>query len=572
MQHIGSHRSIATSFLIYNNRKQQAANQLLLNKSITLSTIHARPLQQLVEVATRCYKTRVDIPPKKSPNSKVVTNLKPIFEKHLFPGAAVNIGGFGLGGTPETLLHELEHFEEARDLTIASMTAGIDGFGLGKLFEVDGKVKRVLASYVGENKNFEEMFFGGKLEVELTPQGTLAARMKAAGAGIPAFYTPAGAGTIYSEGGLPVRYNGNSEQLEVEVESPKRETRVFNGKEYVMEEALPADVSLVKAYKADTRGNLVFRGTSRNANPDVAMSGRICIAEAEHIVEAGELKPDEIHLPGIYINYVVPAIRNEKKIERLKVSNDDDHQQSVLATIGKGRERMVKRAAKEFKSGMYVNLGIGIPTLASNYIPDDVQIELQAENGLLGLGPYPNLNKRQHPDADFINAGKETVTAIPGASTFSSSDSFSMIRGGHVNLTILGGLQVSSKGDLANWIIPGKLVKGMGGAMDLVSAPGAKVVVTMDHVARDGSPKILEDCTLPLTGRRVVDRIITDRCVFDCNNQDGGLTLVEIASGFTVEDIKNCTGCSFKIADEILSMDDDDDNDRNDGKSVDIVG
>lgn len=198
-------------------------------------------------------------------------------------------------------------------------------------------------------------------------------------------------------------------------------------------EALNADISFVKAYKADTRGNLIFRGTSRNANPDAAMSGRVCIAEVEHIVEAGELKPDEIHLPGIYVDYVIHATHNEKKIERLKTSQDDDDgdgAEKSIANIGSGRLRMIKRAAKEFKNGMYVNLGIGIPTMASNFIPEGVSIELQAENGLLGLGPYPNLNKRQHPDADFINAGKETVTAIKGASTFSSSDSFNMIRGG----------------------------------------------------------------------------------------------------------------------------------------------
>jgi 3-oxoacid CoA-transferase len=330
-------------------------------------------------------------------------------------------------------------------------------------------------------------------------------------------------------------------------------------------EALHADVSLVKAYKADTRGNLIFRGTSRNSNPDVAMSGRVCIAEVEHIVKAGELKPDEIHLPGIYVDHIIHASHNEKRIERLKISHDSDNGdgRDNLANIGRGRARMIKRAAKEFKNGMYVNLGIGIPTLASNYIPPGVHIELQAENGLLGLGPYPNIDKRQNPDADFINAGKETVTAVPGASAFSSSDSFSMIRGGHVNLTILGGLQVSSRGDLANWIIPGKLVKGMGGAMDLVSAPGAKVVVTMDHVAKNGSPKIMEECSLPLTGRSVVDRIITDMCVFDCDNShEGGLTLVEIAAGLTVEDIKNATGCGFKVANPLPLMIEEDEDDE----------
>ncbi len=184
------------------------------------------------------------------------------------------------------------------------------------------------------------------------------------------------------------------------------------------------------------------------------------------------------------------------------------------------------------------------------------------------IGPYPNLGKRQHPDADFINAGKETVTAIPGASAFSSSDSFSMIRGGHVNLTILGGLQVSSNGDLANWIIPGKMVKGMGGAMDLVSAPGAKVVVTMDHCAKDGSPKLLEECSLPLTGRRVVDRIITDLCVFDCDNVNGGLQLIEIAPGLTVEDIKKVTGCSFKVADPLILMLEEDEQTLEEAKSL----
>jgi 3-oxoacid CoA-transferase len=463
--------------------------------------------------------------------------------------AVVCVGGFGTGGTPETLLNELCRTERASELTVASLTGGIDGFALGKLIET-GKVKRLVASYVGENDALEQMFFSGQLEVELTPQGTLAARMQAAGAGIPAFFTPTGAGTIYANGGIPIKYAADGQ---VELESPPRRVEVFRGREYVLEHALYADVALVKAYKADTRGNLVFRGTAQNANPDAGMSGKVCIAEAEHIVEAGALDPNEIHLPGVYVQHVIQAIDNEKPIERLRLSNSNNQK-----GVG-GRGRIMRRAAKEFQNGMYVNLGIGMPTMASNYIPNGVKIELQAENGLMGIGPYPSTEAEA--DADYINAGKETITALPGASTFSSSASFNMVRGGHIDLTILGGLQCSASGDLANWIVPGKIVKGMGGAMDLVGAPGSRVVVTMDHTAKDGSPKILQECSLPLTGHKVVDRIITDMCVFDCDKHHGsGLTLVEIAPGITVEDVRKATECHFEVVpDPIPLMDEQED-------------
>ena len=212
--------------------------------------------------------------------------------------------------------------------------------------------------------------------------------------------------------------------------------------------------------------------------------------------------------------------------------------------------------------------------MASNYIPNGINIELQAENGLMGIGPYPDPSVGQLADPDYINAGKETITTLPGASTFSSSDSFNMIRGGHVDLTILGGLQVSGQGDLANWIIPGRLLKGMGGAMDLVSAPGAKVVVTMDHTSKGGAPKILEECTLPLTGRKVVDRIITDMCVFDCDKHGGGrggggLVLTEIAAQYTVDDIRNATAADFNVA-SVLGVMDDEENNVGDGVTAEI--
>ncbi|MFB0945682.1 MAG: 3-oxoacid CoA-transferase [Spirosomataceae bacterium] len=445
-------------------------------------------------------------------------------------GDTLMLGGFGLCGIPENCITALVD-KGVTNLTCISNNAGVDDFGIGLMLQ-QKQVKKMISSYVGENKEFERQLLSGELEVELIPQGTLSERIRAGGAGIPAFFTPAGVGTEVAEG---------------------KEVREFNGKKYLMESGLTADFSIVKAWKGDTAGNLIFKGTARNLNPMMATAGKVCVAEVEELLPAGELHPNEIHVPGIFVQRIFEGKNYEKRIEQRTVSlgKTDESTGMELFKLGVGLTKygIAKRISKELKDGYYVNLGIGIPTLVANFIPENINVVLQSENGLLGIGPFP---QEENVDADLINAGKQTVSMLAGSSLFSSADSFAMIRGEHVDLTILGAMEVAENGDIANWKIPGKMVKGMGGAMDLV-ASAKNIIVAMQHTSRSGDSKLLKTCSLPLTGIGCVKKIVTELAVLEVV-PEGGFKLLERAPGVSVEQIKAATAGKLIVNVEVPEM------------------
>ncbi|KAF9770838.1 hypothetical protein IL306_011549 [Fusarium sp. DS 682] len=288
--------------------------------------------------------------------------------------------------------------------------------------------------------------------------------------------------------------------------SRPRETREFHGKKYILEESIFADVALVKVHKADRLGNCTFRKAQNNFNEAMAKNAKLTIVEADEIVEVGQLDPESVHIQGIYVDMIVQSTR-PKKIEKLTFAQDDEGG-SKVTSANQRRERIIKRASKELKDGMYVNLGIGMPLATPSMLPEGLEVILQSENGILGMGRYPYPGEE---DPDLINPGKETVTLNPGASTFGSHESFGMIRAGKIDLTMLGALQVSQYG--------GK-VKGIGGAMDLVASPEkTKVIITMEHVDRNEHPKILE-------------------------------VLRELVDEVEMDELRSKTGAAFRIADD----------------------
>lgn len=470
------------------------------------------------------------------------SKLYPTVQSAIFDisnNSTIAIGGFGNCGVPESLISALS-LKSLANLTIVSNSAGIEGHGVQILLR-KRQVKRLMATYVGDNENLFLRFYNGDLELELIPCGTLAEKLRAGGAGIPAFYTPTGVGTIISEGNFPVKIDkvtGNTS-----IFSEPKEVKLIDGKMCVLEESINTDFAFVKAWKGDKSGNLVYRGTAQNFNPLVAMAGKVVIAEVEELVEVGELDPGQVHTPGIYVDRIVVE-KYKNKIERLTLDTGN------FIVPGKGfqklgREFILKRAGKEIKDGMYVNLAAGMPTLVPYFVQKGIKAQFLSENGMLGIGTYP---KPGFEDADIINAGKESCTETPGCSYFNIAEAFNIIRGGHLDLNIIGAMQVSTQGDIANWLVPGKLLKGIGSHMD-ISISGSRCIVLMEHTNKVHL-KILKKCTIPVLGKQVVDLLITELGVFDFNRPEG-ITLIEIAKNVNIDQISALVEGKFHVASDL---------------------
>ena len=425
-------------------------------------------------------------------------------------GDVLMAGGFGMTGNPVHLLHALAE-SGVSGLTYIGNNVGEVGLGGGRLLR-NGQLAKAIGSFFTSNPEAVAAAQSGRLEVELLAQGTLAEAIRAGGAGIGGFYTPTAHGTVIAEGS---------------------DVRVIDGKPQVFVPALRANVAFLRAWRADTAGNLVYRMTEQNFNRAMATAADLVVVEVEQIVPVGALDPNQIHTPGLYVDYLVEAhttleeLGSSASVEAGGQKSDDS------------RLNMARRALLELRRGDVVNLGVGIPTLVADLIGPEDGIILHSENGMLGVGPAP----KEGGALDFpVNAGKIPVTALPGSSYFDSSDSFAMIRGGHIDTAIMGGLEVDERGNLANWAVPGKPLLGVGGAMDLAS--GAKrLIVMMTHTSPRGASKIVAECSLPLTAREVVDLVITELAVFQF--QEGRLTLIELMPGATLEEVREKTEARF---------------------------
>lgn len=445
-------------------------------------------------------------------------NSKPVLSpaaaaKMVRSGDTLLVGGFGMTGNPVHLLHALAEITDTKNLTYIGNNVGEAGLGGGRLLR-NGQIRKAIGSFFTSNPEAVAAAQSGDIETELIPQGTLAEALRAGGAGIGGFYTPTSAETPLAAG---------------------RETRKLDGRTQVFQPAIRGNVALIRAWTADTAGNLQYRMTEANFNQPMTTAADLVIAEVERIVPVGELNPDHIHTPACFVDYLVEAHTS------LADLGSSASIESSVKKVDPTRTAMAAMALAELKSGDVVNLGVGIPTLVADLITPDHGVTLHTENGMLGVGPEPaSGGAMDYP----VNAGKIPVTALPGSSYFDSPASFAMIRGGHIDVAIMGGLQVDRYGSLANWSVPGKRLLGVGGAMDLASG-AKKLIVTMTHTNRGGGSKVVNECTLPLTAARAVDVLITDLGVF--RFADGAMTLTKTMPNISVDEIRARTDADFAV-------------------------
>lgn len=428
-------------------------------------------------------------------------------------GDTLIVGGFGMTGYPVHLIHALAE-QPVSELTYIGNNVGEPGLGGGRLVR-NGQIRRAIGSFFTSNREAVEAHLRGDMHCQLMPQGTLAEALRAGGAGLGGFYTPVAAGTALAE---------------------DAEQRELGGRRMVFVPAMTGDVAFVRAWRADTTGNLQYRLTENNFNHVAAMAASVVVAEVEEVVEAGELQPEAIHTPGCYIDYLVQMPLTEAGLG----SSASIHGGARKA--GDTRMAIATAALAELHPGSTVNLGVGIPTLIADLITPEHQLVLHSENGMLGVGPAPEAGGAM---AYPVNASKIPVTPLPGTSYFDSAESFAMIRGGHIDVAVLGGLQVDLDGNLANWALPGKPLLGVGGAMDLASG-ARRLIVTMTHLDQQHNSKLVSRCSLPLTARGVVDTIVTDLATFRL--ADRKLTLTALREGVTVDEIRAATSVPFSVS------------------------
>ncbi|QBR73106.1 3-oxoacid CoA-transferase [Microbacterium sediminis] len=442
-------------------------------------------------------------------------------------GASVAISGFGISHSfPSTLIVALRD-HGARGLTVYCNGLGASGHPTAQLLAENHQISRLVASFSarpGPITAAEEQIMAGEIEFEVVPQGTLVERMRAGGAGIPAFYTPVGVGTAVAEG------------------KPAGE---FDGHTFVLERGITTDFALLRAYRADTAGNVQFRGGSRNFNDSFAKAARVAIVEVEEIVEVGELAPDDIDLPGLWISRVVRStIRVDPKKTPSRSARGGDSRREYGGKPALSRSEIGRRAAALLPDGAIVNLGAGLPNHIAEWIADR-GVTLHAENGILGYGGLVPL---EDADPDMHDAGGNFIDLAPGASFFDSVTSFEIARGHRLDAVVLGAYQVDAAGDLANWAQPGRPGGGIGGAMDL--AVGARsVIVTMEHVDSKGRPKLVERAEYPITAPGCVDAVVTDLALLrrDREAAQPGFVLEEIAAGFTVDEVLALTPMTVHV-------------------------